>query len=113
MNNMADLFGKINEFQSKMREVKETLEKSEVSAEAGGGMVKVTANGSREIISIKVDPDILKAEEAEMVEDLIVAGVNKALKAADELSQEKMSEVTKGVIPPGGIPGFDMSKFGL
>jgi nucleoid-associated protein EbfC len=113
MQNMADLFGKMNEFQQKMQEVKDSLGKLEVSAEAGGGMVRVIANGNREIISIKIDQDILKDDDKEMLEDLIIAGVNKALAEAESLSKEKMAEVTRGFLPGGGIPGMDMSKFGL
>jgi nucleoid-associated protein EbfC len=113
MQNMADLFGKMNEFQQKMQEAKDSLGKLEVSAEAGGGMVKVIANGNREIISIKIDQDILKDDDKEMLEDLIIAGVNKALAEAENVSKEKMAEVTRGFLPGGGIPGMDMSKFGL
>lgn len=113
MQNMADLFGKMNEFQQKMQEAKDSLSKLEVAAEAGGGMVKVVANGNREVISIKIDDDILKDEDKEMLEDLIIAGVNKALVEAERISREKMAEVTRDFLPGGGIPGMDMSKFGL
>jgi nucleoid-associated protein EbfC len=113
MQNMADLFGKMNEFQQKMQEAKDSLGKLEVSAEAGGGMVRVTANGNREVLSIKIDPDIIRDDDREMLEDLIIAGVNKALAEADRVSRERMAEVTRGFLPGGGIPGMDLSKFGL
>lgn len=113
MNNMADLFGKMNEMQEKMKGVQDQLANETVTAEAGGGMVKVTANGSREIVNIELDKDVVDPEDVEMLEDLVVAGVNKALKEAEEMSKEKMSELTKGMLPGGGIPGLDMSKFGL
>ncbi len=112
MDNMADLFGKINEFQSKMGELREELSRLEITAEAGGGMVKVRANGNREVIGIQLDPDIVNPDDMEMMEDLIVAGVNKALQKADQASKEKMSELTKNILP-GGLPGMDLSKFGL
>lgn len=110
---MADMFGKIQEMQSKMQEAQEGLKDVIVEAEAGGGMVKVKANGSKQIVSIKMDKDVVDPEDKEMLEDLIVAGVNKALEKAEEASKEKMQEMYKGMIPGGGIPGMDMSKFGL
>lgn len=111
--NMADMFGKVTEMQKKMEEVQESLTKVIVEAEAGGGMVKVTANAKREIISIDVDADVIDPEEKEMLEDLIVAGVNKALEKAEEAGKQKMQEMYKDLIPGGGMPGMDLSKFGL
>ncbi|SMO51083.1 hypothetical protein SAMN06265219_103134 [Gracilimonas mengyeensis] len=110
---MADMFGKIQEMQSKMEEAQEGLKDVIVEAEAGGGMVKVKANGQRQVISIEMDKDVVDPEDKEMLEDLIVAGVNKALEKAEEASKEKMQEMYKGMIPGGGIPGMDMSKLGL
>jgi DNA-binding YbaB/EbfC family protein len=111
--NMADMFGKIQEMQSKMQEAQEGLNDVIVEAEAGGGMVKVKANGNKQIVSIEMDKDVVDPQDKEMLEDLIVAGVNKALEKADAASKEKMQEMYKGMIPGGGIPGMDMSKFGL
>ncbi|MDR9416571.1 MAG: YbaB/EbfC family nucleoid-associated protein [Gracilimonas sp.] len=111
--NMADMFGKIQEMQSKMEEAQEGLNDVIVEAEAGGGMVKVKANGNKQIVSIEMDDDVVDPQDKEMLEDLIVAGVNKALEKADEASKEKMQEMYKGMIPGGGIPGMDMSKLGL
>ena len=76
-------------------------------------MVKVKANGNKQIVSIEMDNDVVDPQDKEMLEDLIVAGVNKALEKAEEASKEKMQEMYKGMIPGGGIPGMDMSKFGL
>ncbi|MAO66390.1 MAG: hypothetical protein CL666_15470 [Balneola sp.] len=111
--NMADMFGKIQEMQSKMQEAQEGLNDVIVEAEAGGGMVKVKANGNKQIVSIDMDDDVVDPADKEMLEDLIVAGVNKALEKAEEASKEKMQEMYKGMIPGGGIPGMDMSKLGL
>lgn len=111
--NMADMFGKIQEMQSKMQEAQQGLDEVIVEAEAGGGMVKVKANGNKKIVSISLDKDVVDPADKEMLEDLIVAGVNKALEKADEASKEKMQEMYKGMIPGGGIPGMDMSKLGL
>ena len=111
--NMADMFGKIQEMQSKMQEVQAQLGSITVEAEAGGGMVKVTANGLRQVVSIKFDEDVVDPNDKEMLEDLIVAGVNKALELADAAAKEKMQDAYKGMIPGGGIPGMDLSQFGL
>lgn len=113
MNNMADMFGKFSELQSKMEEAKQELKKVTVSAEAGGGMVKVEANGERKVISIALDKDVIDPDDKEMLEDLVVAGVNKALDKAEEAAQEKMQDTYKDMIPGGGIPGMDLSKLGM
>lgn len=113
MKNMADMFGKFSELQSKMQEAQQELEKVIVEAEAGGGMVKVKANGKRKVLSIKLDKDVIDPEDSEMMEDLIVAGVNKALEKAEEASQQKMQDMYKNMMPGGGIPGMDLSKLGL
>jgi DNA-binding YbaB/EbfC family protein len=76
-------------------------------------MVKVKANGKREIISIELDRDVIDPEDKEMLEDLVVAGVNKALEKAEEAGKQKMQEVYKDLMPGGGLPGMDLSKFGL
>jgi len=111
--NMADMFGKISDLQSKMKEAQERLSEVIVEADAGGGMVSVKANGKREILQIEVDRDVIDPDDKEMLEDLIVAGVNKALEKAEAAGKEKMQEVYKDILPGGGLPGMDMSKFGL
>jgi DNA-binding YbaB/EbfC family protein len=111
--NMADMFGKVQEMQKKMEETKANLGKIEVNAEVGGGMVKVVANANREMLSIKIDKDVIDPNDSEMLEDLIVAGVNKVLIEAERVQKEEMMKVTQGLIPGGGLPGMDLSKFGL
>lgn len=111
--NMANMFGKFSELQEKVEEAKQELVKLEVEAEAGGGMVKVKANGKRQILSIKLDKDVIDPDDAEMMEDLVVAGVNKALDKAEEAAQERMQETYKDILPGGGIPGMDLSKLGM
>lgn len=111
--NMADMFGKVQEMQAKMEEAQQALEKVTVEAEAGGGMVKVVANGKKQIVSINFDKDVVDPSDKEMLEDLIVAGVNKALEKAEEAAKTSMQDVYKGMMPGGGLPGMDLSKFGL
>lgn len=110
---MADMFGKISDMQAKMKEAQDRLTEIIVEAEAGGGMVRVKANGKRQIISIELDNDVIDPDDKEMIEDLVVAGVNKALEKADDAAKEKMQEVYKDLMPGGGLPGMDLSKFGL
>jgi hypothetical protein len=112
-SNMADMFGKISDMQAKMKKVQDSLSELVVEAEAGGGMVKVKANGNRQVISIELDPDVIDPEDKEMVEDLVVAGVNKALEKAEEAAKEKMQDVYKDILPGGGMPGMDLGKLGL
>lgn len=107
--NMADMFGKIAEMQRKMAETQENLGAKTVSAEAGGGMVKVTANGLQRITSIKIEKEVIDPADAELLEDLVMAGVNKALEEAASLGRDEMAKAAGGFIPPG----MDMSRFGL
>ena len=111
--NMADMFGKIQDMQAKMKEAQDKLGEVIVEADAGGGMVKVKANGRRELVSIELDKDVIDPEDKEMLEDLVVAGVNKALEKAEAASKEKLQDVYKDMMPGGGLPGMDMSKLGL
>jgi DNA-binding YbaB/EbfC family protein len=111
--NMADMFGKISNMQAKMKEAQDQLADVVVDAEAGGGMVKVKANGKRQVISIDLDKDVIDPEDKEMLEDLVVAGVNKALEKAEEAGKKKMQDIYKDILPGGGIPGMDMSKLGM
>src|SRR5690554_4505024 len=103
--NMADMFGKFSDMQAKMKEMQDKLAEVIVEAEAGGGMVKVKANGKREIISIELDQDVIDPEDKEMMEDLVVAGVNRALQKAEDAAKEKMQEVYNDILPGGGMPG--------
>lgn len=111
--NMANLFGKFTEMQEKMQQAQESLKEIVVEAEAGGGMVQVKANGAKEVLKITVDRDAVDLNDMELTEDLIVAAVNKALLKAEEAAREKMQQVSKDLMPGGGLPGFDLSKFGL
>jgi len=106
---MADMFGKMMEMQQKMEETKSSLGSVSTTAEAGGGMVKVTANGLNRITSIKIDPDAVDKDDLELLEDLVIAGVNKALEDSANLAREEMMKAAGGLLPPG----MDMSQLGL
>ncbi|MDZ4699487.1 MAG: YbaB/EbfC family nucleoid-associated protein [Rhodothermales bacterium] len=107
--NMADMFGKMMDMQRKISEAQDTLAAKTVTSEAGGGMVKVTANGQQKITQIKIDPTAVDPNDLELLEDLIIAGVNKALDEAAALARGEMSRAAGGMLPPG----LDLKQFGL
>ena len=107
--NMADMFSKMADMQKKMTEAQDALAAQTVSAEAGGGMVKVTANGQQRITSISIEKEVIDPEDAELLEDLVMAGVNKALEEAALVAKQEMAKAAGGLIPPG----TDLSQFGL
>lgn len=94
----------MQKMQEEVAKTQESLSGITSSAEAGGGMVKVTANGKGEIISIKLEKEVIDPNEQEMLEDLIVAASNRALGKAKELADEKMNSVASNFMP--NIPGL-------
>jgi hypothetical protein len=103
--NMADMFGKVMEMRQKMAEAQEALASKTVTAEAGGGMVKVTASGAQRITEIKIEKTVIDPDDTEMLEDLIIAGVNKALEEAAAMAQEEIQQSAGSFLPPGFDPG--------
>ena len=93
----ANMMKKIQEMQEEMARVQQEVEETEFSASAGGGAVEVTVNGRHEAVSIKMAPEIIDPEEPEMLEDLIMAATNEALRQIDEQSQASMSKITGGL----------------
>ena len=94
---MGDLFKQAQAMQKKVARVQEELKQMVAEGNAGGGMVRVHVNGQREVLSIKIDPEVVKSEEPEMVEDMIVAAVNQGLKKAAEMAQKEMGKATGGL----------------
>jgi nucleoid-associated protein EbfC len=93
---------KAQAMQEKLAETQEALARVEIEGEAGGGMVKVTLTGKGDMKAIKLDPSLMKPEEAEMAEDLIVAAFADAKAKVERAAAEKMQEVTAGLpLPPG------------
>ncbi|MEL6255219.1 MAG: YbaB/EbfC family nucleoid-associated protein [Bacteroidota bacterium] len=111
MFNLSDMMGKFQDMQSRLKEVKERLDDIMVESEAGGGMVRVTANANRKVLKIHIDPDVIDKEDPEIMTDLITAAVNKALEKAEIRGREEMEAATKGMLP--NIPGLDLGRFGL
>jgi nucleoid-associated protein EbfC len=106
MFDMMGMLGKVKDFQAKMKEAQENLSHITQTGEAGAGMVKVLINGNKKLVSVDIDADLLKPDDKEMLQDLVVAAINKAMDEIEVQIKEHLQEATKGMIPPG-IPGLD------
>jgi hypothetical protein len=106
---MQGMLKQIQEMQQKIARIQDELENKTVTAESGGGMVTVTANGKSKIRQIKIEREVINPDDSELLEDLIVAAVNKAITEAAALSQAEMAKVTRGSLP--NIPGLTLPGF--
>jgi hypothetical protein len=107
MFDMMKMMGKMKEVQTRLKEAQDNLIKLRAHGESGAGMVKATVNGKKQLIQLEIDPSLLKSDDQIILQDLIVAAVNKAQEEADTLAKEEMRKSTEGLIP--NIPGFDIS----
>jgi DNA-binding YbaB/EbfC family protein len=108
IGNLAQLLRQAKDVQQKLGEVQKKLAAMRVEASAGGGMVTVVANGHQEILSVKIDPAAVKADEVELLEELVLAAVNGAKKKAEALARDEMSGLARGLDLPEGLnlPGM-------
>ena len=104
MANMMKMMKQAADMQKNMQKMQAEMAEKTVEFSAGGGAVTVTARGDITVQSIKIDPKVVDPEDIEMLEDLVLAGVDGALKQAQEMVNEEMSKLTKGL----NIPGFGM-----
>ena len=102
--NMNNLMKQAQRMQRQMEETQKELETKEFVAKAGGGAVEVTISGSKEVTKIKLAKDVVDPDDIEMLEDLIMAATNEALRAVDEANAELMGKMTGGMGMPGGLP---------
>jgi DNA-binding YbaB/EbfC family protein len=98
---MGNLMKQAQKVQKQMAEMQEELANRTVEATVGGGMVTVVANGQQDILSIKIDPEVVDPNDIEMLQDLILAAVNEAHRKAQELMTEEMNKLTGGLKIPG------------
>lgn len=105
MGNMNKLMKQVQKMQADIARVQEQLKDMTCEATAGGGVVSVTANGHQEIIKIRISPEALDPEDVTMLEDLVLAAVNEALRKSQELAASELGKVAGGVNLPG-IPGL-------
>ena len=99
--NMSNLMKQAQRMQRQMEEGQKELETKEFTAAAGGGAVEVTVNGKKELLKVKLSEEVVDPEDIEMLQELIVAAVNEAMRQADEASSELMGKMTGGL---GGLP---------
>ena len=100
MKGLGDLMKKAQQMKASMDRLQEELATKEVEAGAGGGMVTVRATGAQEIVSINIDPSVIDPEEKEMLQDLVQAAVNEALRKSKDMMQEEMGKITGGLPVP-------------
>jgi len=98
---MGNLMKQAQQMQQKMLKLQEEIAKRTLDASVGGGMVTVTVNGKSEVLRIKIEPQVVDPNDVEMLEDLIVAGVNEAIRKAQEMVSEEMNKLTGGLKIPG------------
>ncbi|MGB6119152.1 MAG: YbaB/EbfC family nucleoid-associated protein [Mesorhizobium sp.] len=102
MKDLLNIMGKAKEMQAKFQAMQEEMTQIEATGQSGGGLVSVTLSGKGELKSLKIDPSLLKTDEGEILEDLIVAAHNDAKQKVETVMQEKTRELTAGLpIPPG------------
>lgn len=102
MKNFASMMKQAQELQGRMAEMQAEMERARIEGQSGGGLVVLTMNGKGDLAAIRIDPSLLKPEEAEILEDLIVAAHNDAKAKVERLMQEKMQSLTGGLpLPPG------------
>lgn len=102
MKGIGNLLKQAQKVQEEMAKVQEDLAQKKVEATSGGGMVTVEVNGQQEILSVKIDPEVIKPDDREMLEDLVLAAVNEGMRKAKDLIKEEMAKVAGGLsLPPG------------
>lgn len=102
--NMNNLMKQAQRMQRQMEESQKEMETREFSAKAGGGAVEVTVTGKKEVVKVKLSPEVVDPDDIEMLEDLVVAATNEAMRLAEEANAEIMNKMTGGLGLGGGLP---------
>lgn len=103
MGNLNNIMKQAQKMQQEMLKLKEELEQRTVEASSGGGAVTVVVNGKKEIESLNIKPEVVDPDDIEMLQDLIIAAVNEAMRQVDEMMAREMSRFTGGMNLPGGL----------
>lgn len=102
---MKDLMGmmkQVGQMQARLKDMQDEMARAEITGQSGGGLVQVTVDGKSELKAVRIDPSLMKPDEAEILEDLIVAAVGDARAKVDQVMQAKMQDITGGLpLPPG------------
>ncbi len=98
---IGNIFKQAQEMQSKMADIQEELGKEKVEVSTGGGMVKVVANGTGEILSVQIEEELINLQDREILEDLVTSAMNEVRRKVKDLAQEQLSKVTGGLKIPG------------
>jgi nucleoid-associated protein EbfC len=101
VKNLGNMMKQAQKLQSKMLEMQEELGNRTVTVQVGGGMVEVVANGRQEVLSLRIDPEVVTPDDTEMLQDLVLAAVNDALNRSREMVSEEMAKLTGGMKIPG------------
>jgi hypothetical protein len=101
MQNFGNIMKQAKKMQERMMELQEELAGKTVEATAGGGMVAVTVNGKFEVLSLRIEKEVVNPEDVEMLQDLIIAAVNEGIRKAQEMSASEMAKITGGMQIPG------------
>jgi DNA-binding YbaB/EbfC family protein len=101
MKNLGNLMNQAKMMQNRLAQIQEEMAQKTVEASSGGGMVTVVANGRQEILSVKIEPEVVNPEDIDMLQDLVQAAVNDALHKAQEMVSQEMAKVTGGLKIPG------------
>ncbi len=101
LGNMNDLLEQAQQIQGKMAKVQKELSEKTIEASSGGGMVTALVNGQGELLSIKIEKEVVSPEDVDMLQDLVTAAVNEGIKRSRELVKEEMAKITGGINLPG------------
>ena len=101
MHNIGNIMKQAKKMQEKMGRLQQELETRTIEAQSGGGMVRVLVNGKYEVVSLKIEKDVVNPEDIEMLQDLIVAAVNEGIRKPQEMAQSEMAKITGGLSIPG------------
>jgi len=101
--NMNNLMKQAQKMQKQMEKMQEDLDSKTIEVTAGGGAIKITITGKKEIKEIKIKPEVVDPDDIEMLEDLVLSAVNEAIRQAEEISSSEMNKITGGLNIPGNV----------